>query len=285
MSGSNHQVHLPPEGLEVEKFEDEDFIFKTVDLNTPKNLNSDASVPNHRELGKLNAKIQLKSIDTSNKLYCSRENDTSTTRTEVSTEIDDLSVREKFSFYSANSFSVDIAQSHTHSHVQILPGNHILSSPGSATNFTAACEGKNSFGATSLLDLDEDDDGSDVAFERPISEQVASCRSMFINHELDTESRVGFYDVSDDDIYNFSSAVEDPPSCREKIGPSISCDEEVSYEFDWLSEETQKIEDKKKHGEKQTWSTNTCPNSEGFQNTFNAFLSRCVKDCFVPTNP
>ncbi len=285
MSGCRDQVHLHPAALEMEDVEDEELIIETVVLNTPKNRNNDANVPNHRAVGKPGATIQLKSLDTSNKVYYSQDNDNLTTRTEVSTEIDELSVKEKFSFYSTYSYSADILQSHSHDHVQILLGKHILGSPGSATNFTAACEGKNSFGATSLLDFDDDDDGSDNAFQRPIYEQVSSCRSMFNNHELDTESRIGFYDISGDDIYNISSVVEDPPTCREKIGPSISCDEDVTYEFDWLSEETQKIEDKKKHERKKTWSNSTCPNSEGLQNNFNAFLSRCVKECFVPVNP
>lgn len=258
MSEFSNSVEVLP-AREVKEVNDELHNFTTIDLSTPK-----TNISNRKTI--IDGTLHLKQIDTKNSGYHhSREYDASTTRTEMSTEIDEFSIKEKFSFYSAHSFAINTAPAASYD-----------------THFTAACEGQNTYGASSLLDLDEDDECSESGTKNSPLQQLASTTSMYIGSELHSESRIGFYGVPDDNVYEFSTVMEEPPTYQEVVGPSLSCDEDA-YEFDWLSEETNRIEEKKRQGEEKTWAR-TCDNDAGFKNNFNAFVSRCVSGCFVPDN-
>jgi hypothetical protein len=132
-----------------------------------------------------------------------------------------------------------------------------------------------------------------------VRERLHSTGSMFIASDgaLDTDSRFGFYKedhqisrmgsnrsltVETEELrtdsrneFNVVNDTEDPPSCREKVEPVLSLNDE---EFNWLTQTTMKIEAKKKVHK----SNETCGDyGAGVASNFRSFVSRCGS-CFSP---
>ncbi|KAL3770531.1 hypothetical protein ACHAWO_002248 [Cyclotella atomus] len=272
--------------------------------------------------------------------------DAATTRTEMSTDLDDVSVQQRFSFASTSLYNANGGASTSHamsfeSNTAIFPSTtghrivDVIDTSGSyemISQLTGPKDVRQEAYHHSLLDLDEDD-----AFDSP--KNLSSWgESMFIgtNDELDTESRMNFYTVPDSmknavgtravrerlqtmqstgsmfnasdgaldtesrfgfykqesimasnrsvsvdtdsrDDFNIVNDAEEPPSCRDKMGPVLSFTDEG--EFDWLTQTTMKIEAKKKE---QKHNVMECGDGgSGVASNLRSFVTRCGS-CFSP---
>lgn len=270
----------------------------------------------------------------------------STTRTEMSTDLDDCSVQQRFSFAStslnnANGGPSDSYAMSFESNAAKCPSTtgrrivDVIDTSGSYEMVSQLTGPKtsclNAYGG-SLLDLDEEDAfdsprhcsswgesmfiGTNDALDtesrmnfytvpdamkdmvgtKAVRERLQTMQSpgsMFIPSDgaLDTESRFGFYkqeslvvasnrsmSVATDsrDDFNIVNDAEEPPSCRDKMGPVLSFNDED--EFDWLTQTTMKIESKKKDEKSPIMK---CGDNGGVASNLRNFVSRCGS-CFSP---
>ena len=266
-----------------------------------------------------------------------------TTRTEVSTDLDEISVQQRFSFVSTSLYTANGEPSTPYamsfeSNAARCPSTQgrgpvqvdIIDTSGSyeiISELSVPKERRCGAYESSLLDLEDEDDvfesesmfigASDVLdteskmnFYSSISDAIRdgvstkvvrnrlhttkSTGSMFNASDdvLDTESRFGFYQqgslmtsnrsisVNTDsrDDFNVVNDAEEPPSCREKVGPVLSFTE--IDEFDWLTQATMKNEAKTK--EQRANNVFDCgEKGSGVASNFRSFVSRCGS-CFSP---
>lgn len=266
-----------------------------------------------------------------------------TTRTEVSTDMDEISVQQRFSFASTSLYTANGGPSTSHamsfeSNAAKCPSTtgrgpgqvDVIDTSGSyemISQLTGPKETCRDAYESCLLDLEDEDDvfesesmfigtndvldtESKLNFYSKIPDAIndgvstkavrtrlhttKSTGSMFNTSDdiLDTESRFGFYkqeslitsnrslsvktDCRDD--FNVVNDTEEPPSCREKIGPVLSFTE--VDEFDWLTKATMKIEAKTK--EQRTHNVFDCgEKGSGVASNLRSFVSRCGS-CFSP---
>ncbi|KAL7477354.1 hypothetical protein ACHAW6_003164 [Cyclotella cf. meneghiniana] len=278
--------------------------------------------------------------------------DASTTRTELSTDTEDCSIHQRFSFASTNFYTAHGGPSASYassfdSNVANFPtvtGRRTIKIDviGATESYEIVSEltgphaTSRSAYDNSLLDLDEDDvlesphdcpswgesmfigayEANDTEsrinfYSVPdtprdgvatdaVRERLRSTGSMFIASDgaFDTDSRFGFYKQDTElsrlatnksltveteeelrtdsrNEFNVVNDTEDPPSCREKVEPVLSFNDE---EFDWLTQTTMKIEAKKKEQK----NNETCGDyGAGVASNFRSFVSRCGS-CFSP---
>lgn len=257
--------------------------------------------------------LKLKIPDYDARYRSEDSNDASTARTELSTEVDELSIREKFSLASVNFYT---AEDRSSSYSSCLWDKEHVYSNGSPQSFCGdVIETTESFEiislasqhgyhqtstyGSSLLDLDEVDD------ESPRHRNAST--GAYTLHP--TDSQISFYGGSDGHLdvvkrqdqsrtsftcdsrsnFNCDSTVEDPLICREKMMQPSLCfddddvDDDDAYEFEWLAGETKKIEDKKKG--RSNSKDKVCFDSGGdMMSSFGEFVVR-LGSCFMPPRP
>lgn len=271
-----------------------------------------------------------------------------TTRTEMSTDLDDLSVQQRFSFASTSLYTANGGPSASYalsfeSNAAKCPsatgrgpeGVDVIETRGSYDIASELTGLKDAHGAYehSLLDLDEEDDAFDspkncsswgesmfigtnadtesrmdfytvpdtvrngvgTKAVRERLQTMQSTGSMFNadGSMMDTESRLGFYkqqsaiitsnnsmsvDTESRDDFNVVNETEEPPSCRDKMGPVLNFTYED--EFDWLTQTTMKIEAKKKDEKRNVMECGD--RGSAVASNLRSFVYRCGS-CFSPT--
>lgn len=122
--------------------------------------------------------------------------------------------------------------------------------------------------------IDSDDEDLDSGECQPSIRKEFSTGSMLIGTSLDSESQIGFYGLSDEHV---SDNKGQRCELQEQMN-ATKCDGNGANEVDWLTEETNKIEEKRKHQAESSWSGNDI-----IRVRFQSFVKQCFGNCIAPS--